>query len=211
MTEHERILCVLNKKEPDKTPWFADLSYLYESKHTLGTLDKKYLGEEGYLEFHKDLGAGICFYAPFPWKSSFSDNIKYVTKTAGKIRTAKYLTPIGNIACEEHYLPETFSWAITSHFVNTIEDLRIMKYIHENTYYSENFNNYQSIANLWGDYGIATGFPAISSAPLQKLLARWAGVENTVNLFIDHEDEFIQILDAIDESEKSIFYIFSCS
>ena len=52
MNERERLLAVLNGKTPDKTPWYGDLSYLYSSMEIRGTLDKKYMGDEGYLKFH---------------------------------------------------------------------------------------------------------------------------------------------------------------
>ena len=113
MYEHERILSVLNGEKPDRTPWFADLSYLYSSMVSLGTLEDKYKGEIGYLEFHKDLGAGICFYAPYLWTSKYSDKIEYKVSQTGNKRLSLISTPIGEISCEERYLPDTFSWAIT--------------------------------------------------------------------------------------------------
>lgn len=207
MTEHDRILCVLKKEKPDKTPWFADLSYLYSSLDILGTLDNKYKGEAGYLEFHKDLGAGICFYAPFMWSQIYSDDITFEVKEKDGYRLSVFNTPEGSISCSEKYLPGTFSWAITNHYVNTIEDLSIMGYIHKNTGYIENFNEYSRISDLWGEYGIAAAFPAISSSPLQKLLARWSGIENTVNIYMDHRYEFETILSIIEESESGIFDI----
>ncbi|MCK5759211.1 MAG: hypothetical protein KAH14_08960 [Clostridiales bacterium] len=211
MYEHERILSVLNREKPDRTPWFADLSYLYSSMVSLGTLEDKYKGEIGYLEFHKYLGAGICFYAPYPWTSKYSAKIEYKVNQTDNKRLSLFSTPIGEISCEERYLPDTFSWAITSYFINTIEDLRVMNYVHKNILYSENYKEFQRISELWGDYGIAAAIPSISSAPLQKLLARWAGIENTVNLYMDYEDEFISILDEIDDSESTIFNILCSS
>ena len=211
MFEHERILSVLNGERPDITPWFADLSYLYGSMISLGTLEDKYKGESGYLEFHKDLGAGICFYAPFPWTSSYSEKVQYKVNLNGNIKLTLFSTPVGDISCEERYLPDTFSWAITKYYVNNIEDLRVMNYIHKNTIYSENYAEFQKTSELWGDFGIATAFPSISSAPLQKLLARWAGIKNTVNLFMDYEDEFESILNEVDNSESNIFDILCSS
>jgi len=207
MTEKERLLTVLNKKKPDRTPWFADLSYLYSSMEARGTLKNKFKGDNGYLEFHKDLGAGICFYAPFLWVSTFSNKIQYSVRSGKNKRTTMYVTPLGNISCDERFLPETFSWAIKKHFVNSIEDLRVMTFIHKNTIYRENFADYLRIADLWGEYGIAAAFPAISSAPLQKLLARWAGIENTVNIFMDHSNEFTSLLSEIDKAESPVFNI----
>jgi len=207
MNEHDRILCVLNKEGPDKIPWVADLSYLYESKKILGTLDKKYLGESGYLRFHNDLGAGICFYAPFPWKSCFTENVSCDVKVSNRVRKTVYATPVGIITSTEKYLPETFSWALTDHLVKTIDDLRVMEYIHRNTVYSRNYEEYDRISKLWGGAGIASAFPPISSAPLQKLIARWAGIENTVSILIDYPDESGSLLDAIDESQSVAFEI----
>ncbi len=207
MNERERIFCVLNKKKPDKTPWFADLSYLYNSMEVNGALSNKFKGEEGYLEFHKDIGAGICFYAPFPWASTYTDKIHLIVQENKNERISEYKTPLGSISCIEYYLSGTYSWAIKKHFVNTIEDLRIMTFIHEQTRYNQNYDNYLKIKNLWAHHGIATAMPKISSAPLQKLLARWAGVENTVNIYMDHSDEFETLLNKIDESEAAVFDI----
>lgn len=207
MTEKERLLAVFNKHTPDKTPWFADLSYLYNSMIATKTLDKRFMGEDGYLEFHKELGAGICFYAPFPWKVIYSDKISYSTKISGNERMTEFRTPIGNLSCLEHYLPETYSWAITKHYVNSIEDMKIMEYIHEQTNYEENYSDFSRTSELWGDYGIAVAMPVIASAPFQKMLARWAGVENTVILHMDHEDNFKTLLEAIEFSELPVFDI----
>lgn len=209
MTEKDRLLAVLKGKVPDKTPWFADLSYLYESLRARGTLMSMYNGENGYLNFHKDLGPGICFYAPFPWTSTYTKNIEYKVKTAGNKRISIFSTPAGNITSEERFLPDTYSWAITKHYVKSINDLRIMAYIHKNTLYKENYEEFMRISDLWGDNGLAAAMPSISSAPLQKLLARWAGVENTVDIYLENSEDFEAILEEISESESPVFDILS--
>lgn len=207
MYEYERILSVMNREKPDRTPWFADLSYLYSSMVSLGTLDDKYKGEIGYLEFHRDLGAGICFYAPFPWTLAYSEKIEYKTSISGNTRVSVFSTNVGDICCEERFLPKTYSWAITKHYVESLNDLRIMEFIHKNTFYKENYSEFLRVADLWGDAGIAVAMPSISSAPLQKLLARWAGVENTVGIYMEDSDEFEAILEEISEAESPIFDI----
>lgn len=207
MTERDRLLSVLNRKTPDRTPWYADLSYLYNSMEAMGKLESNFKDDDGYLHFHKELGAGICFYAPFPWSADFTDKVQYIVKNKKDHRLSEYITPLGCIYCEERYLPETFSWAITKHFVNSIKDLRIMSFIHKNTVYKKNFSEFSRIATLWGENGLATAIPPISSAPLQKLVARWAGIENTVNILMDHTDEFESLLTEIDESQSPVFDI----
>lgn len=209
MTERERLLQVLKGDKPDRMPWYADLSYLYNSMIARGIMEDKYLNDEGYLQFYKDMGAGICFYPPFPWSSRYSDSIKYAEIEEDGIRTFNYNTPKGSIRSVQKYSYSTYTWAYTEHFIKDINDLRVMLYIFENTKYTENYNAFDRIARLWGENGLATAIPPISVSPLQKLLARWAGVEKTVEIYMDHMDEFEEILDSIQKSENEVFEIIS--
>jgi hypothetical protein len=207
MTERERFMTTMSGEVPDRIPWFADLSYLYGSLAHTGSLGNQYIGDNGYLQFHRDMGAGVCFYAPFPWKSKYSDDIDFSTEIKSGFRRTSFSTPAGNISSLEKYLPETFSWAITDHLVNNINDLRVMEYIHSKTTYEINYADFNRIDKLWADDGIAAAFPPISSSPLQKLIARWAGIENTVAIMTDYPDEFESLLNSIDESQTDAFEI----
>lgn len=211
MTEKELILAVFNKTFHDRIPWFADLSYLYGSMETKNTLPDNFKGECGYLEFHKELGAGICFYAPYPWELKYPGEISMSVTNGNNLRTTRYSTPVGEISCTEQYLPDTFSWSITKHYVNTIDDLRVMKYLCRHAKYKENYSEFSRISTLWGDHGLAAAIPIIPSSPFQKLLTRWAGVENTIFLHMDYEDEFKDILCEIEEAEMPVFDIIANS
>jgi uroporphyrinogen-III decarboxylase len=46
---------------------------------------------------------------------------------------------------------------------------------------------------------------------MQKLLARWAGVETTIDLFYDHTDEFEEILHRIESAQLPVFDIIAKS
>jgi hypothetical protein len=220
MNERERLMAVLKGEKPDQIPWFADLYYIYFSMDKRGLLDKQYQGYEafsdagnnaGYLKFYTDLGAGICCYSPFLWRTEYSDDITYSETINGDIKTNTYTTPLGTITSIEQYMPSSFSWAYTKHFVETINDLRIMLYIHENSCHAENYKAFNKIDDLWGGYGIATALSPLSSSPFQKLLTRWAGVENTIILCMDYEDEFNDALRRIGRSDDEIFNIICAS
>jgi len=211
MNERERLLSVLRGERREKTPWFADLSYLYFSLNEQGFLKEEYKGDAGYLKFYTDLGAGICFYPPFLWKTAYTGDVVYNQTVSGSFRTSFYDTPAGSIRSVEKFSQSNFSWAYTEHFVKTIEDLRVMLYVHENSVFSENYEEFEKIDRLWGGYGIPTGIAPVSVAPIQKLLARWAGVENTINLYMDHMEEFEEIMQRIESSEDKIFDIICAS
>jgi len=211
MNERERLLTVLKRGKPDRIPWFADLSYIYSSLEERGLLEKKYKGDEGYLNFHMDLGAGICFYAPFLWRTEYAKGIRYTENRDGDTKTSVWETPRGKIFSREHYSGTSFCWAYTKHFVETIEDLRIMLYIHENAEHFENYDAFEKIDRLWNGYGIACGCTPISSAPIQKLFSRWAGIENTMAIYVDNTLEFEEILERLAQSENEIFRIICAS
>ncbi|MBN2559095.1 MAG: hypothetical protein JXB33_10110 [Clostridia bacterium] len=207
MTERERVLSVLNGNVPDKTPWFADLSYLYSSMSVKGTLDEKYAGAEGYCRFYRDLGAGICFYAPFPWSMKYESSVGFKSKETSSMRISEFTTPVGRLESHERYIPESYTWAITKHYVGTMEDLRVLRYISEHTIYSDNCIDFKKTDELWGGDGIPAAMTTIAASPLQKLIARWAGIENTVSLYMDHPDEFTGILEAIGNAEDRVYEI----
>ena len=207
MTQRERFLAVLKGEKPDRVPWYGDLSYYYFSLQQDAALEDKYKGDEGYLKFHIDKGVGIYFYAPFMWNISYSGGVKYNEQIKGNEKISTYKTPRGDIISVQKYLPSTYSWAYTSHFVNDFNQLKIMLYVLRNTVCEAHYDAFSFIDKLWGDNGIPTAIPPISVSPLQKLLARWAGVETTVDLFAQDMDSFEKILTDMQAAEDTPFEI----
>ena len=211
MTVSELLLSVLNEKTPFGIPWFADLSYYYSSLERKGCLEQKYKGEAGYLQFYKDQKAGICFYCTPPFSVSYKAGIECREKKSGDDILIEYVTPLGTVTQVSTYYPQTYTHVITKHFVENFSDLLIMKTIFENTTYHENHAEYARVRNFWHDAGEAVAIPPISVSPFQKLLARWAGVEKTIDLMCDHEDDFDGILSDIDQSQDPVFSIIADS
>ena len=212
MNERERLMAVLEGRVPDRTPWFADMSYLYSGLELQGKLDSKYQGDEGYIRFHKDLGVGaFCYYPVSLWKTEYAADISYLVSEKDGYRIHEYATPLGKLRSMEKYLPNAYTWAYCEHFVKTIEDLRIMLYIFENSQYSEGFDYFNEIDALWGGDGMLAGIAPVSVSALQKLIARWAGLENTVDIVLSNREEFEEIILRIHNSEDSIFEILKRS
>lgn len=207
MNNRDRLLCALRGERTDRVPYFADLMYLYDSLAIQNKLEDKYKGDQGYLQFYLDKEVGICFYPPFLWKLRYTGGTEYRETEKDGLRTMEFSTPLGNLKSVQKYLPSSFSWGYTEHFVKNLDDYRIMQYIHEHTVYQKDTRAYDEMKALWGGNGIATAMPPISSAPLQKLLARWAGIENTIYMIADDEDEFEKITHAIEKSEDAAFEI----
>ena len=207
MTERARFLAVLDGKKPDKPPWYADLSYYYFALQKDGKLDECYEGDAGYLRFHQDKGVGIYFYAPNMWDLSYSGGVHYREQITGDLKNCSYVTPAGTLNSIQKYSHETYSWAYLTHFVNNFNDLKIMLYVLQNTVYHEQYLAFDRIDTLWGESGIPAAIPPVSVAPLQKLLSRWAGIETTVNLYMEDSDSFCDILAEMEKTEDKPFDI----
>jgi hypothetical protein len=211
MTIKEEIMNKINHLPTERIPWFGDLSYYYGSLQYKGELDAKYQGTQGELQFYKDLGVGMYLYAPFVFHTEYTNGVVHTESKSAEEILERYDTPLGSITSRQKFLPESFCYAYTKHFVETIEDLRVMACIFENMRYKENYEEYNRCAALWGNDGLAMALAPISVAAMQKLLTRWAGVETTIDLFYDHTDEFEEILHRIESAQLPVFDIIAKS
>ena len=204
-------LDLLNGNPGARVPWFGDLSYYYASLERQGTLEKKHQGPEGEKRFYGDFGVGIYLYTPDVFTTSFTEKVRCSEiRTPDRI-TVSYDTPVGSIQSVQDYVPGMYCYAYQKHFVETIEDLRVMRCVHENTRYSENYQQYISRDRLWGEDGIGFAMAVASTAPLQKLLSRWAGVETTVMLCQDHPGEVAETFAAIEAGQDELVEVLAAS
>lgn len=211
MNERTRLKAALKGEKAERHAWYGDLSYWYGALEKQGKLEKRYCGEEGYLRFHKDLGVGICFYAPLMWKTNYPKWAEFKEQEKGGQRSRELITPKGTLRSLETYMPEAYTWAITEHFVKTPEDLEIYADICRETRYEAQYEEYERIDRLWGEDGIAIGIAPLGSCPLQRMIARVAGVENTYGIYAQNPERFRQVMDEIAESELPLFHILANS
>jgi len=210
MNLSENVYAALSNKPHDRIPFFADLSWYYTSLVNQGKLDKQYEGQEGMLKFHTDLGVSMCFYPPGLWKTEYTDLDITVDESGGR-RVTTYNSKIGKTRQVEEFLPSSHNWAIREHFIKTVEDLRIMTHIWENTNHFPNYEPFTQISKLWGDFGTPVGFSYAGVSPLQRLLTRWAGVVTTYNLLADYADELEEIFLRLETADDAIFDILAQS
>jgi hypothetical protein len=207
MNERERLTAVFDNRPCEALPWYADLSYLYAGMQVRGTLSKRFEGAEGYLEFHRELGAGICFYAPMLWTQQYTYGVTEQTRVQGDVSVTTIQTPMGEARQAQQYMPEAYTWGVTEHFVKGIRDLRVMRYAWEHRTVEPNYRQFEETDRLWGPSGCAVGLAPITSSLLQMLLTRWAGVTATMELYMDHREELDEIIASIQEADDPIFDI----
>ncbi len=211
MSIRSDVLDVLNGKPVPRIPWFGDLSYYYFSLQRSDRLPKRYEGAEGEKRFYLDHGVGIYLYTPDAFRVGYTDRVRCAeVRTPSRI-TLRYETPVGSIESVQDYSAETYSYGYSRHFVRSIEDFRVMRYVHENALYREDYAEYLRYDGLWGEDGIGFAMAVPSMAPVQKLLSRWAGVETTVTLYLEHPDEFADTVSAIERSQDELVEVLAAS
>ena len=212
MSMREDLLKRLRGETTAQMPWFGDLSYWYFGLKQQGLLDPKYDGNEGEIRFYKDQKVGQCFlYDVMSYQTEYLNDVSYEEKITAEGIFCAYHTKYGDLTSIQTYSPANFSYAHTKHMVNSVEDLKIMAHIFENMKYVPDYERFHHYDRLIGEDGLLTEIAPINVTAVQKLMARWAGVETTVELYYDETDDFDECVMRIQEAQMPVFDILAGS
>lgn len=211
MSMREDLLKRLNGEQTEYIPWFADLSWYYFSLKQSGKLPKMFEGAEGEIAFYRHYKAGMCFYAPFTYRVEYTNGVTFQERTDETGIYSVYHTKYGDLTSVQKYLPSNFSWAYTKHFVEDEEELKIMAHIFESMRYVPDYEAYRKMDAMIAEDGFPVEMAPIPVSPVQKLLARWAGVENTVGIYADEPELFEDCVHTIEEAQLPVFDVLAGS
>ena len=229
MNERDRLLTVLAGGVADRIPWYADLSWWYDAHRSRGDFLDSYKDPidshpsyrshfqlvptdgSGYLRLHQDSGVGIYFYAPMVWTEQYSANIHIIVEQQENLITSRIITPVGELESISQYLPESFTSAYKTYYIKKPEDLKVMQYIWTHREVRPNYGEFVRVSTLWNGAGVAFSLSPISTAALQTLMSRWAGIETTINLIYDAPELFDDTVNVLQSADDEIFEIISSS
>lgn len=193
LTNRERILATLQKKEVDRLCW----SPLIDS-YFINSLPQQNLYME-IIEAMRYIGNDIMerhVASPTPVYQNVTIEEKW--SPDGQTKRISYITPVGTIYQEKKLSGETIY--TSKNLIETLEDVKVYQYIAENTSFTDNIKAFAERDQYIGDDGIAT--PEAPMTPIQSLLQDKAGVENTVFLMADYPDEMDELMEAMHERNK---------
>ncbi|MBA7509797.1 hypothetical protein ES705_01766 [subsurface metagenome] len=223
----ERFFSILNGKIPDKLPWYGDLTYWYTSMVRLKHIDKKYLGLEGVIKLHKDLGIGYyqlgCetnkpIFNKCKCKVIFNRDKGY--ETFGRIQFKGYKTernsknndiiriistPLGELREVWKYIPQQTTWALEEKLVKTISDLKIYKYWIEHTDFEADYDQVEKVRDAVENQGFTMAW--YPKSPLMQMITEDIGIANTVNFWMDNIklfEDLIKVLELRCKKEADI-------
>ena len=207
MTERERLLKVLNRETPDRVPWFADLGHWFRvesggqwSLFAISNCTKE------MTDLHREVKAGWYIEVGSLHEEYYEDGVSREREIKGDLAIERYITPIGEIHMIRKWSPVSFSWDITKHMVENINDLKILLYAIERRKFKPKYENWSYIEEIGGDVGL--GFPGMGYTGLGSLISYYAGVENTVYAIYDEPDLFKKYIDTYNEKHLELVDIY---
>ena len=195
MNYRDRILTVLQGGIPDRIPWVADFDYWAWSLERRNLRPPGFRQSREYLDWHRELNTGFYLQGYWPFRMIPDSSVTVEEGQDGDFRYRRVHTPVGTIEEKWQYLWTSFSEAPYKHFVESVEDLKPLRYWHEHVHYVPDYERAEWVKANVGDLGVTLVYAPRS--PFMQLVAEYAGIANIVNLWLEAPDEFNDTLDAI--------------
>ena len=200
------------------------------STEPLVAIYNRYLPRGDFEHQARELGLGVIDYYPLtsfiapPWHllpgylsevNGVQSSITYRWNDGKRVEIREYKTPIGSISQETVVDPIFGSDWISKHYINSIEDYKVLEYVVENSVLVCQEKDYQHQVENLGDSGVVLG--RVDRSPYQKLLIELAGPERfLMDLYTDPEPvesllatldrKMDQMFDMVLESEAPVVW-----
>jgi uroporphyrinogen-III decarboxylase len=208
MNQEERLLAIFSGEKPDVMPWFADLTYWYRAKLYWSELPGKYVGERGKIRLYRNLGCGSHEEVTgIPGELTYY-NVKCVDsvenlKDGTIVYEKEYHTPVGNIVSMSRFIPKSVSTPFVKYPVATKQDLKVLQYLYRSQEFKADYSLQHDRLKRWKGIGFVSSVPP--RAPLQMLMATWAGVFNTLRLAMREREEVEETIQIMGEADDQVF------
>lgn len=207
MTPRQRLRAVYTGQEPDSVPALADLSYWHAGNgggkfipgHTDGANSDKVAA---LLALHRQTGAAIHLNLGSFYSAQYGSSVRSTSGIQGEHYHQRLETPVGTVEEIREWSPTSFSWPITHHMVQSVDDLKVIRHIYQRITYATNWDLLREVDDQVGEMGLP--LVQVPYSGLGFFMSRYAGVEETVMLAMDEPDELEETLAVINTSNESL-------
>jgi hypothetical protein len=196
MTSRERLVAVLRGGEPDRIPWspcmdsyFTD-SVLIGGKHP-DLADAARHMDADHMERHVQVA------------NHKMENVQYELFAKGNEEMERFTTPVGKL--EQVYSFSGYTRCYKGHMVSTLEDMKVLKFIIENSHYFHNPTYFLEREAYIGDDGLAT--TTANTTPIKFLMEFYTGLQNFAYLLYDYESEMNELMEIIHQKNLELLRI----
>lgn len=164
--------------------------------------------EEGLQQMHRDLGVGFYLQGYFPFQTIY-EGVEYIAEDDGSTRVTQFHTPYGDLREIWKYMKETYSWAPAEMLLKSEGDIPALKYVYEHTRYEPDYELAVKRKSGIGENGLVLVYAPKS--PLMELVALRAGIETVVELSMDAQEEFEELLEVMQKKhEEALEHSLNC-
>ena len=198
MTHRERFFAILEGHTPDRPAFFPDITSWYMARRTPEGAIQTYppgafipdsdplhkqpgdmpsrFSEFTFLDFYKEFDWGLPVHI-YDWYDVEYDGVDKHVTTEGDKQVTRLTCRKGELV-EVKHLATGGSWAKTKYFVETLDDLEVMKYIVSHTRYRPRNDRIRDLLDAVGDQGVCD--LVLSRSPFGKLVHEYLGFEKVI-------------------------------
>jgi len=202
MTDRERMLAVLNHRQPDRIPWIPRLRLWYNAAVLAGTLPDRFAGLS-HREVQRAIGAG--------WPSLDGriyriehDDVDIVETVDGWLTTKVYHTPVGSVREVTRHSPELIAHAlpgeVIEHLLKGPDDYTIWEWVVKHRRYVPAFDEFRAFDADLGDDGLPV--VQIEGVPIYDFLDVLVGFNDAYYHLVDYPDEVDHLLTVMAEVHR---------
>ncbi len=191
MTHRQRLLAVLERRAPDRLPWYPRLEIWHEANRRGGTLPERYR-DIPLREIYRRLDMGIQG-RDMAWRRICRTELRQVevrrTEDGNDVRT-EYVTPAGTVSKLERQSEELRKKGIigleVEHLIKGPDDYAPVEFIFEHTDIIPTYDEYLQYEADLGEDGLP--FPYIGQDPMNAILQELIGYGQAFYHMADHPD-----------------------
>ena len=197
MKPNERVRAVYRGQVPDRVPLLLDLSHWYKKNRNVPfNLAGLSAVEPGLVELHKQIGAvAYVEMGGFYSLASGDPEVKTETRTENGVFSTRIITPLGSLSEERVFNPDSYSYGIRKHLVESPADFPIVEYLMARLQCRPQWELYRAWQAALGD--LAFPYAQLPYSGSGYLIARYMGVEATVYALRDEPAKVQRVVAAI--------------
>lgn len=229
LSNKENFLRLFRRQKTDRILWVSDLTYWRDAQIIQGKLPPEYMGLDGFLKLHIDLGVMPYYiYAidseppedaasgevsvhqigstgkPFNGVFGLSyEGVEIDTCRNGDLSEIKFAVGGKTLIQKKVWLPQSFCYGFTEYPVKTAEDLKTLRAIVERYNFHSTLRDFAYISECWGEHGVPIA--PLPRSPMSALIVDWMGLENFTFASVDFPKEMKKTIDCIDRANDAGF------
>ena len=195
MEVRERVETVLAGGLPDRVPWL-----IYSDHLSRGSFERKM----------RNMGLGLDVRCSVH-KTSMP-NVRVEVRVEGDYEYRIYRTPNGDLSIKvrtglQFQFPRG-SW-ITEHPVKEISDIKVLKFMIEDTVYEPDYDTYKQLDEELGEDGVVT--VGADYTPLMKIILVYMGFRTFAIMLKRNPEAIVELIEAIDRKYVEMYRIIADS